>query len=66
MTKKDYIKFAELFGKIGTLHNIDKNTLDYIVRDVSDLFFHDNLQFDYDRFYAWIAKTANKLSTITK
>lgn len=52
MTKKDYIKFAEMFAFRYSVAEdyLESATIDNIVRDVIDIFKQDNPRFDEQKF----------------
>ena len=57
MTKKDYIKFAELFKEFGqsVSQTTAKTDWDYFVSDFADLLKADNPNFDRKRFMEALA-----------
>ena len=71
MTRKDYQKFAELFGKVraersahtgGMLDREELSAINHIEEAVMALFMADNPLFDEDKFVKAISDTVNKVS----
>lgn len=54
MTKKDYIKFAELLHFETQIVDNDTNPqkmLEYLITTIADIFETDNQRFNRERFY---------------
>jgi len=52
MTKKDYVKFAEMIRvDRNTFARSELGSLAFIQEQIADIFAHDNSKFDRQRFY---------------
>ena len=61
MTKKDYVKFADLLIRIYKTTKTEKEQeiLEMIRNGIADIFFDDNNNFNYDKFNEYITDKTN-------
>ena len=63
MTRKDYMKFADLFGGELACHKYSPQNVQLEIRAIilstADIFRHDNIRFNREKFYLACGLTKN-------
>jgi len=52
MTRKDYIKVAEILKRARDVEGENEGTINYIGNDLCRMFIEDNSGFDTDKFWS--------------